>query len=571
MKKIASKKGHILIIEDDPISRNILSNIFENEGYTVSVGSDGVEGLEKILGEAPDLVILDVVLPRLSGFEVCRSVRKNRSVSSIPILIITSLDRKENIIKGLKSGANDYIPKPFNPAEVLARARVNLEQKFFLDKLKDRTSKFRLAYEVLETTTSLLDLKRILFVLVEKTAVALKAERCSIVVVENEWDEESSGMKGRVLVSHEDPNLHEISIDLSRYPEILKAFSTGKVVLVEDVATDPLMKDVREMVAPLGYQSILAAPLSFRGEVMGALLLRSARSGRSFSEEEIAIARVIAGASTNALKNASLYEALEDRTRRAEKLNEELLRTNQELERLSKVKSEFVSTVSHELRTPLTSIIGFSELMAEEQAGPLTREQKEYTRQILRKGKDLLALINDILDTGRLDAGRIACRFRMVNLRDVMNNVLSSTRHVTGAKPLIQMELPDDLPEIEADPDKVAQILTNLTTNALKFSPGGSPVVISARLLEGRRENDKSDLVRISVTDQGIGITEENLEKVFERFFQIDQGATRSRTGAGLGLFISKSLVELHGGKIWAESIHGKGSTFHFTLSLSQA
>ncbi len=571
MKKIASKKGHILIIEDDPISRNILSNIFENEGYTVSVGSDGVEGLEKILGEAPDLVILDVVLPRLSGFEVCRSVRKNRSVSSIPILIITSLDRKENIIKGLKSGANDYIPKPFNPAEVLARARVNLEQKFFLDKLKDRTSKFRLAYEVLETTTSLLDLKRILFVLVEKTAVALKAERCSIVVVENEWGEESSGMKGRVLVSHEDPNLHEISIDLSRYPEILKAFSTGKVVLVEDVATDPLMKDVREMVAPLGYQSILAAPLSFRGEVMGALLLRSARSGRSFSEEEIAIARVIAGASTNALKNASLYEALEDRTRRAEKLNEELLRTNQELERLSKVKSEFVSTVSHELRTPLTSIIGFSELMAEEQAGPLTREQKEYTRQILRKGKDLLALINDILDTGRLDAGRIACRFRMVNLRDVMNNVLSSTRHVTGAKPLIQMELPDDLPEIEADPDKVAQILTNLTTNALKFSPGGSPVVISARLLEGRRENDKSDLVRISVTDQGIGITEENLEKVFERFFQIDQGATRSRTGAGLGLFISKSLVELHGGKIWAESIHGKGSTFHFTLSLSQA
>ncbi|NOY86366.1 MAG: response regulator [Deltaproteobacteria bacterium] len=571
MKKIASKKGHILIIEDDPISRNILSNIFENEGYTVSVGSDGVEGLEKILSEAPDLVILDVVLPRLSGFEVCRSVRKNRSASSIPILIITSLDRKENIIKGLKSGANDYIPKPFNPAEVLARAKVNLEQKFFLDKLKDRTSKFRLAYEVLETTTSLLDLKRILFVLVEKTAVALKAERCSIVVVENEWDEESSGMKGRVLVSHEDPNLHEISIDLSRYPEILKAFSTGEVVLVEDVATDPLMKDVREMVAPLGYQSILAAPLSFRGEVMGALLLRSARSGRSFSEEEIAIARVIAGASTNALKNASLYEALEDRTRRAEKLNEELLRTNQELERLSKVKSEFVSTVSHELRTPLTSIIGFSELMAEEQAGALTREQKEYTRQILRKGKDLLALINDILDTGRLDAGRIACRFRMVNLRDVMNNVLSSTRHVTGAKPLIQMELPDDLPEIEADPDKVAQILTNLTTNALKFSPGGSPVVISARLLEGRRENDKSDLVRISVTDQGIGITEENLEKVFERFFQIDQGAARSRTGAGLGLFISKSLVELHGGKIWVESIHGKGSTFHFTLSLSQA
>lgn len=570
MKKVASRKGHILIVEDDPISRNILSNIFENEGYTVSVGSDGLEGLEKILQEAPDLVILDVVLPRLSGYEICRSVRKNPVSSSIPILMITSLDQKENIIKGLKSGANDYIPKPFNPSEVLARARVHLEQKFFLDKLKDRTSKFRLAYEVLETTTSLLDLKRILFVLVEKTAAALKAERCSIVVIDNGWDRENGPLKGRVLVSHEDSNLHEISIDLSKYPEILQAFRTGEVVLVEDVATDPLMKDVREMIAPLGYQSILAAPLSFRGEMMGALLLRSARSGQSFSEEEIAIARVIAGASTNAMKNAALFEALEDRTRRAERLNEELLESNRELERLSKVKSEFVSTVSHELRTPLTSIIGFSELLAEEQAGPLTAEQKDYSRQILRKGKDLLGLINDILDTGRLEAGRIVCRFRMVNLQDVISNVLSSTRHVTGSKPLVQLDLPDGLPEIEADPDKVVQVLTNLTTNALKFSPVGSPVVISARLLAGRRENDKSDLLQVSVTDQGIGITEESLEKVFERFFQIDQGASRCRTGAGLGLFISKSLVELHGGKIWAESIHGKGSTFHFTLPLSQ-
>ena len=116
---------------------------------------------------------------------------------------------------------------------------------------------------------------------------------------------------------------------------------------------------------------------------------------------------VIAGASTNALKNASLYEALEDRTRRAEKLNEELLRTNQELERLSKVKSEFVSTVSHELRTPLTSIIGFSELMAEEQAGPLTREQKEYTRQILRKGKDLLDRKSTRLNSSHIPLSRM--------------------------------------------------------------------------------------------------------------------------------------------------------------------
>ena len=570
IKKQTRKKGHILVIEDDPISRSILVNIFDSEGYTISEAEDGVAGLEKMRDEQPDLVCLDVVLPGLSGFEVCRMARKDMQLASIPILMVTSLDKKEDIIKGLKSGANDYITKPFTPAEVLARARVNIEQKFFLDKLKDRTKKFRMAYEVMDTTTSSLDLKRILFILVEKIADALNAERCSIVVVEGNWREDRNGMKGTVLVSHEDPNLNELSIDLSLYPEIIEAFRTGSVILIEDVNTDPLMKDVRDKIAPLGFQSILAAPLAYRGEIMGALLLRSARSGRSFTEEEIAIARLIAGASTNALQNASLYQALESRTLRVEKLNEELIKSNQELEELNNIKSEFVSTVSHELRTPLTSIIGFSELMAEEQVGPLTKDQKEYTRQILRKGKDLLALINDILDTGRIEAGKIACRFRATDLTDVINSVLSSTRHITGVEPVIQLDFADDIPEIEADSDKVVQILSNLVTNALKFSPDGSPITISGKLIEGRRETDQSNLIQISVADQGVGIPENAQVRIFEQFFQVEQGTSRTHPGAGLGLFISKSLVELHGGKIWVNSIHGRGSTFHFTLPLSQ-
>ena len=570
MSKGSSRKGHILIIEDDPISRDILMNIFKVEGYEVSAADDGVAGLEIMGSKRPDLVCLDIILPRLSGYEVCRSIRKDPKLSSIPILMITSLGKKEDIVKGLKSGATDYIPKPFTPAEVLARARVNLEQKFFLDSLKDRTRKFRLAYEVIETTTASLDLKQILYILVEKTASVLKAERCSILVVEGPWDTDKNGLKGTVLVSHEDPNLNEIVIELNRYPEVIKAFRTGELVMVEDVQTDPLMEDVRALIEPLGYQSILAAPLTYRGEVMGALLLRSARKGRSFNEEEIAIVRVIAGASTNALKNASLYKTLEDRTRRLEKINEEILLTNQELEFLSNIKSEFVSTVSHELRTPLTSIIGFSELLSEEQVGPLTREQKDYTRQILRKGKDLLALINDILDTGRIEAGKIACRFKSMRLHEAINEALISTRHIIESEPQVEIDLQEDLPEIEADPEKITQILINLLGNSLKFSPPDSPVFIKAKLIKGRREGDRSDLVQISVEDRGIGIPEDLQQKVFDQFFQVDQGAARSHPGAGLGLFIAKSMVELHRGKIWLDSIYGKGSTFHFTLPIRQ-
>jgi signal transduction histidine kinase len=133
------------------------------------------------------------------------------------------------------------------------------------------------------------------------------------------------------------------------------------------------------------------------------------------------------------------------------------------------------------------------------------------------------------------------------------------------------LDFSDDLPEIEADSDKVIQVLSNLVTNALKFSPEGSPIIISAKPIEGRRETDHSNLIQISVADQGIGIPENLHQKVFEQFFQADQGASRTHPGAGLGLFISKSMVELHSGKIWVNSIHGRGSTFHFTLPISQA
>jgi signal transduction histidine kinase len=303
---------------------------------------------------------------------------------------------------------------------------------------------------------------------------------------------------------------------------------------------------------------------------MGALLLRSARKGKSFSEEEVAIVRVIAGASTNALKNACLFEKLESRSQRLERINEQLVKANQELEWLSNIKSEFVSTVSHELRTPLTSIIGFSELLSEEQVGPLTREQKDYASQILRKGKDLLALINDILDTGRIEAGKIACRFKTMRLQDAINEAISSTRHIIESEPMIKIDLMENLPEIEADPDKVTQILINLLGNALKFSPPDSPVFIRAKCIEGRRESDQSDLVQISVEDRGMGIPEDAQLKVFDQFFQVDQGAARSYPGAGLGLYIARSMAELHGGKIWLESIHGKGSIFHFTLPIKQ-
>ena len=178
---------------------------------------------------------------------------------------------------------------------------------------------------------------------------------------------------------------------------------------------------------------------------------------------------------------------------------------------------------------------------------------------------------DDLLDTGRLESGKLALRYREVDLEDVLLSVRSSTRHVTENLPTINTHIPTDLPAFEGDTAKITQVLTNLVTNALKFSPPGSPVDIIAAKIPGRRESDRGNLVQISVKDRGIGIPEEEKQRIFDQFIQVQQGSSRTFQGAGLGLYICRSFVELHGGKIWVDSTVGEGSTFHFTIPIKQS
>ena len=173
--------------------------------------------------------------------------------------------------------------------------------------------------------------------------------------------------------------------------------------------------------------------------------------------------------------------------------------------------------------------------------------------------------------SGRLETGKLALRYQEVDLDDIILSVRSSTRHVTESLPTLNTHIPSDLPAFEGDSDKITQVLTNLVTNALKFSPPGSPVDIMALKIQGRRESDRGDLVQISVKDRGIGIPEEERLRIFDQFIQVQQGSSRSFQGAGLGLYICRSFVELHGGKIWVDSTIGEGSTFHFTQPIKQS
>jgi signal transduction histidine kinase len=231
------------------------------------------------------------------------------------------------------------------------------------------------------------------------------------------------------------------------------------------------------------------------------------------------------------------------------------------LEELSRLKSEFISIASHELRTPLTGILGFSELLS---TGAITEDdqRQRYQRMVYEQAEQLAALVDNLLDVSRIEAGRVQLHSTAIDLEEVVRSVLEPIR---AAAPLhaLSAEIEPPARRLHADAGKVRQVLVNLVGNAVKYSPAGGAVTVVAR------SESATGLVRISVADQGLGIPPELRDRVFDRFQRVDTADTRGIRGTGLGLYIVKELVELHGGRVELESEVGRGSTFHVTLPAS--
>jgi signal transduction histidine kinase len=231
------------------------------------------------------------------------------------------------------------------------------------------------------------------------------------------------------------------------------------------------------------------------------------------------------------------------------------------LKELDRLKSNFLATMSHELRTPLTSVIGYSEMMLEGLGGPLTSEQREYLGIIMEKGENLLQLITSILDISKIEAGRVRLVLSEVEPGQLMRDAVATILPLARKKGLKVSCDPGELPRIQADRDKVRQCLVNLASNAVKFTPAGGAITVTAQVVQ-------PESLAIHVTDTGIGIPEEHLHRVFDVFYQVDGSSTREYGGAGLGLAIVKSFAEAHGGEVRVRSEPGRGSTFSLHLPL---
>ncbi len=255
---------------------------------------------------------------------------------------------------------------------------------------------------------------------------------------------------------------------------------------------------------------------------------------------------------------SGLEQKVEKRTRELALALSELDEKSRELETASRHKSEFLANMSHELRTPLNAIIGFSQVLSDKLFGEVNEKQAEYLEDILTSANHLLALINDVLDLSKVESGQVELEVAPFSLRDALERgVVMVRERATMDGVQVALEANPDVDVVTGDERRIRQVIFNLLSNAVKFTPSGGAVGVRAMQVNGE--------VRVSVTDTGPGIAAEDHERIFEEFQQTDAGVEQ-REGTGLGLPLSKRLVELHGGRIWVDSEPGKGSTFVFTL-----
>jgi PAS domain S-box-containing protein len=347
-----------------------------------------------------------------------------------------------------------------------------------------------------------------------------------------------------------------------------------------------------------GLRSLMAIPLFSRDEVIGVLIISSLKQD-AYTEEDLRIAEKIGTQIAGAVTNAQLFaerKRAEEELRCAQEIlemrvqerTEDLLKARDAAEAANRAKSDFLANMSHELRTPLNHIIGFTELVVDKQCGELNEVQGEYLNDVLQSSRHLLSLINDILDLSKVEAGKLELEVTEIHLPMLLEGSLGMVKEKALKHGIQLMTSLDGIPGvIQADERKFKQILYNLLSNAMKFTPDGGSVTLSAWYLSfregqwftGDREAvflplDRDDelrkggrLIEISVQDTGIGIKKEDLERIFDPFEQGDNSASRRYQGTGLGLSLTQKLVELHGGKIWARSEgRGRGSTFTFVI-----
>ena len=430
-------------------------------------------------------------------------------------------------------------------------AAIALENAHLFEETQRRVSELQFLHDVGLAAAAGVRLEDTLQAAAEALAAAMEGTHVAILLLESE----GSTLRLEAGIGYPPDLIGNLRLELGQGITGYVA-RYGQPALVPDVRLDP-----RYYEGTPDTRSELCVPLVVGPWVIGVLNVESPQPN-AFTVDDQRLLSTLASNLAVLVERARLFEEVEAARTELQQRAEALEEANVRLQELDRLKDEFLASMSHELRTPLNSIIGFSEVLVDGLLGEMSDEQKEGVQNIHAGGEHLLALINDILDLSKIEAGRMALELTTFDVVDLLVEAEAATKPLVEKKSqVLTVERDGDLPRLIADRTRIKQVLLNLLSNAYKFTPTEGHITLSCRLAD-------PSTILFSVADDGIGIKSEDQEIVFEEFRQVDGSHAREMTGTGLGLAISKRLVEMHGGQIWLESEYGHGATFSFQLAL---
>ena len=554
----------ILVIDDSVTFREALSEALEEAGYSVEVAASGEEGLRIAAAGRPRAVIVDSVLPGIDGSTVIRRLRLDSALRSVPCLLLTGSEDHQMELRALEAGADAFLRKDEDTEVILARLAALLRSA---------------SSSVAEKPASLLGPKRILAVDDSATYLADLAA----VLREEGYDVVSARSGDEALELLAAQSMDCILLDLLM-PGLSGRETCRRIKAVPSVRDIPLI-----IVTAVEDRTVLFDALEAGAD---DYIQKSAEFGVLKARVRAQLRRKQFEDDNRRIRLDQYQAEIEASEARAARVlansRAELLlmveQKNRELASANQAKTEFLTTMSHELRTPLIAILGFSELLVSGKAGELAPRQREYVSYMSDSGTHLLALINDLLDISKIEAGKVELDLEFVDLDDLLTDALEIVRERALARGVrLEVNGSGRSESLLADRRRLKQIAYNLLSNAVKFTADGGHVSLRASLVDRHQastglpgfktgvrtplpQNESQGFAEISVCDTGIGITAADMARLFTPFTQIKSDLTRASEGTGLGLAIVSRLVGLHGGAVAVTSVPGTGSCFSVWL-----
>jgi signal transduction histidine kinase/CheY-like chemotaxis protein len=543
-------KAHLLVVDDSPFQRDFISASLKEAGYEITTADNGVEALNRLYERVPDAIVSDVMMPELSGYQFCRIVKNDPRTRSIPVVLLTSLSQQQDRFWGRQAGADRYLVKDESMGaivetmeEVLREAREKgtgpgqgapvgsgmtetaaksrlgsiLEDLLFEAVIANRIRDlFRLAQDPSKLSGSLFDFLHEVFRF-RLGAMMVRSPRSVSLHLDLAPD---MGHPGAREIVWKEMGRHAPGIEEGT---VTWAIRGGQK---------------RSKIFPV-FVSRCVVPIRVGDSLTGVLMLLD-EAGESFGPEERKTLAVV----ERELGSVLTFLAARDET--------------------EAVKADFMSMIVHDLRSPLAGILAGSDILKGGMAGELNDDQKQVVEILASSSKRLMALVNEVLDMSRIEAGRLQLHRSEARPEPMVKRAVDETKFLAGEKSqILDYAVAAGLPDLHADQEKVEQVLINLVTNAVKFTPVGGRLKVTADPVKGG--------VKFAVSDTGPGLTPEEQGHLFEKYSELAGRRKSELRGTGLGLFICRSVVEAHGGTIGVDSTVGQGSTFHFTIPTGKA